>query len=255
MAKKKNPNTKKYKLTNGVVYYLYIDENTHIHVIQGNEKLGKSIWNISLLPGDDPLTLKDGTQLTNIAGTCDGCCEGCKGDCYAINSAKQHHNVVIKAWGENTMLAREDMDIFFAELQVAIDRNEIKVLRVHVGGEFFSLEYMLEMIRFILRNPDVEFYFYTKRYEWLEETEDEFGGDLEKAIPNLHPWVSEWHNNYANPRGFAEFHYDDGTDPELKKMFHCPAVDKNGHETGVTCSMCKRCRKGKKGDKIAVYAH
>ncbi len=255
MARKKNPNTKKYKLTNGVVYYLYIDENTHVHITQGNEKLGKSVWNISLLPGDEPLTLKCGVQLTNIAGTCNDCCDGCKGCCYAINSAKLHHNRVIEAWGENTMLAREDPSTFFAELQTAIDRNEIKVMRIHVGGEFFSYEYMMETIKFIQRNPETTFYFYTKRYEWLEEIEDEFGSDLEKAVPNLHPWVSEWHNNYANPRRFAEFHYDDGTDPELKNMFHCPAVDKNGHETGVTCSMCKRCRRGKKGDKIAVYAH
>ena len=255
MANKSNPNTKKYKLTNGVLYDLHIDENTHIHMVQGNEKLGKSVWNISLLPGEKPLTLKCGVRLTNIAGTCEGCGRECEKCCYAINSAKCHHNVVIEAWGENTMLAREDMGTFFAELQIAIDRNEIKVMRIHVGGEFFSLEYMTEWIRFILRNPDVVFYFYTKRYEWLEKVEDMFGGDLEKAVPNLHPLVSEWHNNYPNPRGFAEFHYDDGTDPELEKMFHCPAVSKDGHETGVTCSMCKRCRKAKKGDKIAVYAH
>lgn len=246
---------KNYELTNGVVYDLHITGDTHIHVSKGNAKLGAGVWNFSLLPGDEPLKRKDGLQLTNIAGTCSGCCEVCKKECYAINSALMHHNVNIRAWGENTMLARENMSVFFSELQNFIDRNEVSVIRAHVSGEFFSFEYMVAFIQFAKRNEDVTFYFYTKRYKWLEDAEDVFGGDLEKSVPNLHPLVSEWHNNYSNPRGFAEFHYDDGTDPELKKMFHCPAVDKKGRETGVTCAMCKRCRKAKKGDKIAVYAH
>lgn len=241
-----------YKLVNGVVYDLHMDGDTHIHVANGNEKVGKGVWNYSLLPGDEPLKLKNGVQLTNIAGTCDGCCDGCKGVCYAINSATRHHNRVIKAWGENTMLAKNDMETFFAELQNFINRNEVSVMRVHVGGEFFSLLYMIRTIKFSEENPDVVFYFYTKRYEWLEETEDKWNGKLPE---NVHPLVSIWHKNYDNPRGFAEFIYDDGTDPGLAKLFHCPAVDKSGHETGVTCSMCKRCRKAKKGDKIAVYAH
>ena len=251
MAKKKNK--KNYNLINGVVYDLYITGETHIHVSKGNEKLGEGVYNISLLPGDAPLTLKDGTQLTNIAGTCHGCCEDCKGACYAIKSARVHHNKVIPAWGENTMLAKNDMKTFFAELQLFLDRTEVSTMRIHVGGEFFSFEYMVALVQFALKNKDVNFYFYTKRFKWLEMTEDVFGDRLTKE--NVHPLVSIWHKNYNNPRGFAEFIYDDGTEPELKHVFHCPAVDKDGHETGVTCAKCKRCRNAKKGDKTAVYAH
>ena len=250
MAKRKQKN---YELTNGVVYNLYITGDTHIHVSKGNEKLGEGVWNISLLPGDTPLKRKDGLQLTNIAGTCGGCCEGCKKACYAIKSATVHHNKVIPAWGENTMLAREDMKTFFAELQTFLDRTEVSTMRVHVGGEFFSFEYMVAWIQFALKNNDVNFYFYTKRFKWLEDAEDIFGDRLTKE--NVHPLVSIWHKNYSNPRGFAEFIYDDETEPELKHVHHCPAVDKNGHETGVTCAKCRRCRNAKKGDKIAVYAH
>lgn len=243
---------KNYNLTNGVIYDLHITSDTHIHVTEGNEKLGKGVYNYSLLPGDEPLKLKNGIQVTNICGTCNGCCEFCKNKCYAVKAALVHHNVVIKAWGENTMLAREDMETFFNELQIFINRNEVSVMRVHVGGEFFSYDYMYRTMLFIDKNRDIDFYFYTKRYEWLEAVEDAFNGKLPE---NVHPWVSECHFNYDNPRGFAEFHWDDGTDPRLEKMFHCPAVNKQGHETGVTCSMCKRCRNGKKGDKIAVYEH
>ena len=44
-------------------------------------------------------------------------------------------------------------------------------------------------------------------------------------------------------------------DKTLEKVYHCPAVDKNGHETGVTCAKCKRCIVAKRGEKTAVYAH
>ena len=36
-----------------------------------------------------------------------------------------------------------------------------------------------------------------------------------------------------------EFIYDDGTEPDVAKLPHCPAVDRNGYETGITCSKCK----------------
>ena len=45
------------------------------------------------------------------------------------------------------------------------------------------------------------------------------------------------------------------TEEYLKNIFHCPAIDKNGHETGVTCASCKRCFSVKNGDKTAVYKH
>ena len=249
MARRK---PKQYKLTNGVVYDLHLTGDTHVHISSGNEKIGKGIYNLSLLPGDEPLKRKDGLQLTNIAGTCHGCCDGCGTCCYAKRSVIQHHNVNIKAWGENTMLAREDTETFFAEVQTFIDRNVVSVFRVHVGGEFFSYAYMKRWVEFAAKNPDVIFYVYTKRFGWIEKVDEEYNGVLPD---NFRVLVSIWHKNYSNPRGFAEFIYDDGTEPELKDVVHCPAVDKHGHETGVTCSMCKRCIKAKKGTRTAVYAH
>ena len=65
-----------------------MNENVHIHVVDGNRKLGKGIYSINLLAGDKPLTLQDSTQLTNISGTCSGCCSECKENCYAIRNQK-----------------------------------------------------------------------------------------------------------------------------------------------------------------------
>jgi hypothetical protein len=47
-------------------YNLYLNGNTRIHVTGGNTKIGKGVFNISLLPSDELLTKKDGTILTNI---------------------------------------------------------------------------------------------------------------------------------------------------------------------------------------------
>lgn len=246
-SKKEN---KKYVLTDGVLYPIYLTGDTHLHMTNGNEKLGPGVWNYSLLPGDAPLTLKNGIQLTNIAGSCGGCCERCLKNCYAKRLGIFRHSTCIPAWGENTVLAKLDPEAFFNEMQKFINRTAVSVIRAHMAGEFFSYKYMKSLNDFAAKNSEIIFYFYTKRYEWLEKLMTEEG-----LAENFRPTVSIWKNNYDNPMKFHEFIYDDGTDPELEKVFHCPAVDKNGHETGMTCAACKRCQKAKRGMKTAVYAH
>lgn len=233
-----------------VKYETYLTDKTHLHIQNGNRKTGKGIYLVNLLPGDQPLTKKDGTQLTNIPGTCGGCCDCCKSDCYAIRYTMFHNYTVIRSYADNTVLAREDIDTFFKELQLFIDRSMISCIRFHAAGEIPSFEYLCRMADIAKANPRIIFYTYTKRYSWLEEY-------LEKSLfpQNLVINVSIWHNNYDNPAGFPEFIYDDGTDDSLKDIKHCPAVNKDGHETGETCAHCKMCMYAKKGSKIAVYAH
>ena len=229
-------------------YNLFLNGTTRIHVTGGNAKIGKGVFNISLLPSDSPLTKKDGTILTNISGTCKGCCDGCKNNCYAVKQAVYHHNSVVTAWGENTILARENMTEFFHQLDVFFSENIVSVFRWHVGGEFFSIEYMKAVYDFCAKHPETKFYAYTKRFSWVEKL-DTYKPD------NLVVNVSIWHNNYSNPLNYPTFIYDDGIDDNIAKMPHCPAVDKDGHETGVTCAKCRRCFTAQKGNNIAVYAH
>ena len=75
-----------------VKFESYLTPDTHVHIQDGNRKVGKGIYTINLLAGDEPLTKLDGTQLTNISGTCGGCCEHCKGDCYAIRTQVFRNN-------------------------------------------------------------------------------------------------------------------------------------------------------------------
>lgn len=228
----------------------FLTDATHVHIQNGNAKTGKGIYTINLLAGASPLTLKDGTTLTNVSGTCKGCCEGCcESACYARNT-QIYRNSNIPTWADNTLLALYDIDTYFREIQNFINKNMVAVIRFHAFGEIPSYEYFLEMVTLANTNPDVKFYTYTKRFNFLEKFLCDGG-----AIPkNLVINVSIWHGNYENKYGLPEFIYDDGAE-KLDKIPHCPAVDKDGQNTGITCAMCKRCINAKQGTKTAVYAH
>ena len=233
-----------------VKFESYLTGDTHVHIQDGNRKVGKGIYTINLLAGDTPLTKMDGTQLTNIPGTCKGCCENCKGDCYAIRTQVFRNNN-IPSWADNTILATQETETFFKEIQQFIDRSMVAAIRFHAFGEIPSYKYLIHMAELARDNPTIIFYTYTKRFEFVErylQTYDCFPNNL---VINM----SIWHKNYDNPYNLPEFIFDDGTEEDVAKLPHCPAVDKNGHETGVTCAKCKRCLRAKNGDKMAVYAH
>lgn len=230
-------------------YNVYFDENCHLRMANGNDKVGKGIWCLNTIAGHEIMTLKDGTELCNITGTCEGCDGSCGKDCYAIRNQK-YRNKNFTTWARNTILAKEFVEILFEELQEFIDRNMIAAIRYHSFGEIPSKKYLEAMIAIAEKNPSIQFYTYTKRYAWVEEVLSE------REMPNnLVINISIWHKNYANPLNLPEFIYDDGTEEDVAKLVHCPAVDKTGHETGITCAQCKRCLYAKNGQKTAVYAH
>jgi hypothetical protein len=140
-------------------------------------------------------------------------------------------------------------------------KNIVKYFRFHTAGEIESVE-QLDLYATICRdNPDVVFYIYTKNFaalqDWFEMLSERNEGIPENFVINL----SEWHGNleFIGKTGhdlFKEcniFSYDDGEDCHFSGHPHCPAIDKGGHETGVTCAQCRRCMR--KGSITAVYAH
>ena len=89
-------------MKNNVLYYMEYNKEMQISLANGNNKLGKGIYTYNLLPGDKPITTKTKGQLTNVGGTCAGCCEGCAGACYAIRDCRLYQNSVITALAKNT---------------------------------------------------------------------------------------------------------------------------------------------------------
>ena len=236
-----------------VMYQINYEPAMQISLAKGNSKLGKGVYALNLMPGSKPLSTKDKGQLTNVVGTCSGCCDGCENFCYAVRDARRYHNTVIPSVGKNTVIMRHDMDGGFKQVKEKLIENKAKVLRWHSSGEIMNYNYLLHMVKLAVELPDVQFYFYTKRFGLIEKYLNECGELPENLVCN----ISEWKGNTEgyNLEGLNKFVYDDGTDPEMEKLTHCPAVDKKGHKTGVTCDACGRCFSGNKGIITAVYDH
>lgn len=248
-----------------VMYGIYDNGEMHVRISRGNVKVG-NIPQFNTLPGNDLIEMSNGKILTNIVGTCGKCCDGCFRECYAVRSLKLHHNSTTVAWGTNTVILRNDPDKILNEITEYCTKNIVKYFRFHTSGELESVGQLKLYCEICKRNPDVVFYTYTKNFDALVEY------FTENPVPeNFVINLSEWHGNIAEYMdGIADtrkgeianilfntkmnvFSYDDGESGCAKEMVHCPAIDSKGHETGVTCAMCRRCMK--MGNRTAVYAH
>ena len=247
-----------------------------LHISKGNSKIGKGIYSFSTLPGNNQHMLQVGGELlTDIPGTCTHNCETCFNACYATKSARLHHNVVIKAWGENTLLLRsgklkEEINKYISEKNKKKVRLEL--LRIHVSGELERWQ-DLEMWNDVAKaHPEVQFGIYTKNYDAVDKFMQKYG-DTE---PNFVINISQWHGVADEflakyPGKFNVFTYDDSnlknsniSDDERVRLQtidrRCPAVDAKGHHAKdkngkpITCDRCTFCYK-KTGKETAVYAH
>ena len=229
-------------------------ESIRVHITKGNGKTG--IWSINTLAGGkehgysgshNKELLQAMESATGIAcrGTCTGDCPGC----YAKNETR-YPDVFINMY-ENTLLARRDPVAFWdmVEKELYSGATVPAIFRIHDSGDFFSYEYFAAAVDMIKRHPETKFGAYTKEKEIVER----YG--LDNLPANFSLQCSPW-PGHCDPIGdLPQFCYDNGTDPELAKLPHCPAVDKHGNRTGVQCKDCLYCYNAKRGQRRAVYAH
>ena len=246
MAKKKKRNLK----PGDVLYPIFLTPDMHIHISKGNEKVGQDIYCLNLLPGADHLVLSDGTVLTNVKGSCTGCSQYCENDCYAIRDGKRHHNSCIIPWAENTLLVRYKLDVFLAEFVEYCKRMLVPFIRVHSAGEFMTYEHFKKFADTMRDNPWIYLaYAYTKREKWVnkyikENHLEEYVRKFHRIYQNFVVLISRWNEWRENKYGCPIFVYDDGSNPDLNRRPHCPAVNKDGTKTGMTCQVCKGCPNG-----------
>ena len=230
-----------------------------LHVSRGNAKTG-NIPSVSTLPGAGVPRKADGTPLVNESGTCAGCCGACERECYAMRSVRRYRDTA-RAWAENTAFIRRSAGAFAVELDAWLSRrrNRPAAFRIHTGGEFMpgkaGENELAAWVAVARANPDITFYGYTKRVELLERHAASFPA-------NLRILLSVWHGSDADARTDApRFVYDDGTDPAVSALPHCPAVGRDGKARRnakgerITCATCRRCIEAKPGQRIAVHAH
>lgn len=124
---------------------------------QGNRDLARTktfVWSIPALTA----TLESGKRVKTCpnAGVCGSAC-------YARSGTYRFSNVR-KAHTENLRFVDEEPDRWEAQLIAELDHKRYREawVRIHDGGDFYSLEYAKAWLRVAESAPDVHFYAYTK---------------------------------------------------------------------------------------------
>ena len=89
----------------------------------------------------------------------------CITGCYATQGAYLFSNVA-KIFEKRLTLALSAE--FITTIDAELKRRKVGRLRIHDSGDFFSAEYLNRSIEVMRRNPDVQFYAYTKMFTLLK---------------------------------------------------------------------------------------
>ncbi|MHA2043491.1 MAG: GP88 family protein [Candidatus Thorarchaeota archaeon] len=122
---------------------LAADDGVKISV--GNDKLD-NIPNISLLPGD----------------TCPGSVEECK-YCYAKSCMRCSTWAEVR-WTVNTFYAKNQPRRFELDVKAQVYLSRTDYFRIHVGGDFYTQEYLEMWFRIANEFPTVRFLAFTKSF-------------------------------------------------------------------------------------------
>jgi len=126
-------------------------------LVQGNEKLGKTVWHSSTVPtcGTISAYMPNGETITQ-KGTCPCSCDKCYATTgnYLFNSVK--YSLIMR-----TKLLKEHMETYFQLVAIQIDTENIKKLRIHASGDFISGE-AAGYYGILASRPHVSAWTYTK---------------------------------------------------------------------------------------------
>jgi len=126
-------------------------------LVNGNAKLGKGVWTFSMLAGTKEYNVKiNGIDYT-VKGTC--ACDCC--GCYA-QTGNYRFSSTINALAIRTVIAREYIDFMKRAIMAQIQADNIKLLRIHASGDFFSAEYVNAWKEIASNSNSCVFWSYTK---------------------------------------------------------------------------------------------
>lgn len=150
-ANKINAETKRKFLT------VYIPDTRGVTVSRygkGNLKIGMNgVYTYSRLPGHpDAPALGGMTTGGNGFGTCPGATDECQAICYAARPVAER-GVVAQMWKRNS----ESEDV--PEIP-----EDCKILRIHVSGDFTSIDYIEQWYVRLREQPDVRAFAYTRSW-------------------------------------------------------------------------------------------
>lgn len=213
---------------------------------RGNKKLGhRLIWGFTLPSGIDAV--------------CPGRTAVCSSQCYS-KRVERLRPKVHKAYLRNLQLTkRKD---FSKRVYHFLRAHRIRVVRVHCGGDFYSVEYTQKWLRIMERSPRARFYFYTR--SWRDPP---IRTVLEQmaTLPNCWAWYScdrQTGLPESVPPGirlaWLQVDADDLPPPSVHLVFRdyrlrkqqvtcnngthvCPEQDGIPRQQRVTCETCQWC--------------
>lgn len=130
---------------------------TSLPLVDGNKKIGKGIYHFSTLPGTAIYTLIINGVSYDVKGTCPCDCIGC----YAM-TGNYRFRTVKNALARRTFIARNYTSWLEKAILAQIDAFNIKFIRIHASGDFFSIDYIAMWQRIAAARKDVSLWTYTK---------------------------------------------------------------------------------------------
>lgn len=195
-------------------------------LVNGNEKIGKGIYHFSTLPGTKEYTVTINGKEYQTIGTCVRDCIGC----YAMTGNYRYSNTINNI-GIRNVLARDYMGWIEKAIKAQIEAENIKFIRIHASGDFFSIAYAEMWKRIAIAFPGVTFWTYTKN----KECESIFNGiDNANIVKSVIPGIGVNFGHCDYILACYEFLKNAG-----KSVYICRCgIDKNQH-----CTNCKGCSK------------
>lgn len=137
----------------------------------GNRKLGGHlIWGFGLPSGTPDV--------------CPGMSPVCRADCYAA-AVERYRATAAARYRANLALSRRRG--FVRRVRAFLTAHAVRVVRVHTGGDFYSVRYARKWLEIVRRSPRTKFYFYSRswRVPAVKEVIDRMA-----AEPNCRAWYS-----------------------------------------------------------------
>lgn len=220
----------------------------------GNHKLGRVlIWGFGLPSG--------------TLDTCPGLSAACRGACYAV-ALERFRPAAAALYRRNLALSRRRD--FAARVRAFVIAHAVRVVRIHVGGDFYSPGYARKWLAIVRRSPRTRFYFYTRswrvpairavldRLAAADNCRAWYSCDRETGLPGTVPprvriaWLATAAGD-APPAGTDLVFRVRRLRRHPAEVPHvCPAEDGRERAARVTCEKCGRCWRGPTGTRVPL---
>lgn len=166
--------------------------------------------------------------------------QNCKAHCYAKKLERLYTNTR-KRYEKNfeDSMTSTFVDVMDVEIKTHKRLQASGIMRIHVAGDFYSNEYLKKWFEIIARNPNINFYGYTKSYNL------DWSGKPSNLVMKLSDDKDLWPAEQSKFDGVARVYEPDQPCP--KGFVPCGSQ----RVKGMTCAQCKMCT-GKLGRKANV---